>query len=134
AAIADGVIADPARADPVGLYARENDRMCVVPGESGAYRVGVLVSFDDAPGCTARGSATRVGDRLDVALGEAGSCRFTARFEGDRIVFPAQLPDGCDRRCTGRASLAALAVDRLSDGVAEAGAQRDGAGRPLCAS
>ena len=104
----------------------------MVPGQGRAYRIGALVRYDDAQGCTARGTATRTADRLDIEL-DAGGCRFTARFEGDRVAFPAELPAGCDRRCTGRASLGALTAERLSDGTAEALAQQDAGGRPLCA-
>lgn len=135
AAVARGVVADPARVDATGLYAAGEDRLCVVPRAAGAagYRIGMLVRYDEAQGCTARGTAERTGDRLDVELGGgAGECRFAARFEGDRIVLPADLPPACDRVCTGRASLAALAVERLSDGAAEAAAQRDAGGHPLC--
>ncbi|WP_375380897.1 hypothetical protein [uncultured Sphingomonas sp.] len=135
AAQAAGVVADPAHADPIGSYGRDNDRLCVVPGGAGAYRIGVLVRFEDGQGCTARGTATRSGDRLDMSLDmnlDGEPCRVAARFEGDRIVLPAELPPGCDRRCTGRASLAALDVERLSDGTAEATAQVDGKGNPLC--
>ena len=131
AAQAAGIVTDPVRANPVGLYGRDNGRLCLVPEGPGAYRIGILVRFDDGQGCTARGSATRSGDRLDVSL-DGEPCRFTARFEGDRTVLPAELPMECDRRCTGRASLAALDVERLSDGTAEAAAQMDGAGHPLC--
>ena len=131
AAQAAGIVADPAHADPVGLYGRDNDRLCVVPGGADAYRIGVLVRFDDGQGCTARGTAVRSGDRSDMSL-DGEPCRVTARFERDRIVLPAELPAGCDRRCTGRASLAALDVERLSDGTAEAAAQVDGKGDPPC--
>jgi hypothetical protein len=137
AAIAAGIVSDPARADPVGLYAGGDDRMCVVPrGGAGGYSVGIVVRYDDGQGCTARGVAARDGEALRIGLTDGGGddCRFTARFEGDRIVLPATLPEGCDRRCTGRATLAALSVDRLSDGTAEASAQRDRQDEPLCAS
>ena len=135
AAQAAGVVADPAHADPVGLYGRDGDRLCLVPrngqDKRAVYGVGLLVRYDDGQGCTARGNAVRSGERLDLDL-DGDPCRFTARFEGDRIVLPAELPASCDRRCTGRASLAALDVERLSDGIAEAMAQVDGSGHALC--
>ena len=130
AAEAAGVVTDPARVDPVGLYARYTDRICVVPGGAGAYRVGALVSYDGGLGCAASGTATRTGDRLAVRFGE---CRFAARFEGDRVSFPAELPATCASLCTGHATLAALDVDRLSDSPAEAMALRDPNGQALCA-
>ena len=103
AAMARGVVADPAKVDPVGLYGSESDRLCVVPQGDG-YRVGASVDFGEGQGCVATGAATGR-KTLDVRFGEA--CRLTAAIEGDRVTFPATLPAGCDRFCTGRASLAA---------------------------
>lgn len=124
-----GVVSDPARVDPAGLYARDTDRLCLVPDGAGAYRAGALVSYEGGQGCAASGMATRNGDRLDVTLGE---CRFSARFEGDRVSFPSELPAACQTACTGRATLAALAVERLSDSASEAAALHDAHGRALC--
>ena len=129
AAVAAGMVPDPS-ADPTGLYAREEDRLCVVPAAAG-WRVGVVTRLVDEPGCTASGRLTRRGDRLRIELGD--NCGFDARFEGDRIVFPADLPDGCAKGCAGRATLSALDVPMLSDSPAEASALRDGRGRTLCA-
>lgn len=128
AAIAAGMVPDPA-ADPTGLYAREGDRLCVVPAASG-WRVGVITTMVDEPGCTAAGTLDRDGNRLALDLGE--DCAFDARFEGDRIVFPPEVPEGCAKRCAGRATLSALDVPMLSDAPAEAAALRDRRGRPLC--
>lgn len=130
AAEAAGLVTDSARVDPVGVYARDTDRVCVVPGGAGAYRVGALISYDGAQACAAIGTATRTSDRLDVRFGE---CRFAARFEGDRVSFPAELPAACAALCTGHATMAALDVERLSDSPAEAAALRDPKGTALCA-
>lgn len=128
AAIAAGMVPDPT-ADPTGLYAREGDRLCVAPAATG-WRIGILTTLVDEPGCTASGTLDRRGDRLAVDLGNG--CTFDARFEGDRIVFPADLPARCNRGCAGRATLSALDVPMLSDAPAEAAALRDGRGRALC--
>ena len=129
AAEAAGVVSDPARVDPAGLYARDTDRVCLVLDGAGAYRAGALISYDGGQGCAASGTATRSGDRLNVAFGH---CRFAARFEGDRVSFPAELPASCAAVCTGRATLAALSAERLSNSPAEASALRDPHGRALC--
>lgn len=129
AAVAAGMVPDPA-ADPTGLYAREEDRLCVVPAATG-WRVGVATALIDEPGCTASGTLQRRGDRLAIDLGDG--CAFDARFEGDRIVFPADVPEACAKRCAGRASLSALDVPMLSDAPAEAAALRDRRGHALCA-
>ncbi len=129
AAEAAGVVSDPARVDPAGLYARDTDRLCLVPDGAGAYRVGALISYDGGGGCAASGTATRSGDRLEVAFGD---CRFAARFEGDRVTFPAEVPSACNTACTGRATIAALAVERLSDSASEAAALHDAHGQAMC--
>lgn len=131
AAIEAGIIPDPANSDITGLYARESDRVCIVPAASG-YRIGVFVNYDERQNCGGSGSVTRDGETLHIALGDGVTCRFDARFEGDRIVFPARVPEGCNRICLDRASIAALDVTRLSDSVSEAVTLRDARGRLLC--
>lgn len=133
AAIQAGVIPDPDGTDPSGLYARETDRVCIVPTAT-AYRVGVVVDYGDDQRCGGSGTATRVGETLHIELGDAGGCSFDARFEGDRIVFPGRVPDACRQICERRASVAALDVARLSESVSEASTLRDTNGRLLCAS
>ncbi|PVE59966.1 hypothetical protein DC429_06265 [Arthrobacter sp. TPD3018] len=129
AAIRTGLIDDPTRADLVGSWALDTDRVCVVAGAEGLLRLGALVDYGEGQGCAASGPAQRSGDRVRVAF---GTCRFEARFEGDRIVFPAELPASCDSLCTGRASLAALTVERLSTSTAEAETLRTPGGKLLC--
>lgn len=131
AAIAAGVIPDPQSADLTGLYARDTDRVCIVPGRQD-FRIGAYLDYGDRQGCSGTGSAKRAGESLRISFDAAPGCEFDARFEGDRIVFPGQLPPGCARLCEGRASLAAVDVERLSDSPAEAGTLRDPRGRLLC--
>ncbi|WP_085810119.1 hypothetical protein [Sphingomonas sp. TZW2008] len=115
-AINSGIIPNPAALDPIGAYATETDRMCVVP-QLGGYRVGVSVDYGDGQNCIARGTATGR-ETIGVDLGD--DCRFDARYDGVRIVFPAAVPAACARRCTGRTTLTALSAERLSGTVAEA--------------
>ncbi|MEP9401108.1 hypothetical protein [Sphingomonas sp. VNH70] len=129
AAIARGVVRDPASTAITGLYAREGDRLCLVEQDSSA-RVGMFIDYGDGIGCSARGTAERAGDRLAIDLGQR--CRFDAGFDGDRIRFPGALPGSCARLCTRRASLAGLALDRLSESRSEAQALRDPRGTALC--
>ena len=129
AAIERGLVRDPATRDIVGLYARDTDRLCIVP-DGGGYRGAAYVDYGDGIACSGRGPVTRSGDKLRLALGE--DCAVDAVFDGDRITFPAQVPQGCRALCSGRASFAALGVARLSGSVAEAAAMRDGRGRLGC--
>lgn len=133
AAIQAGVIPDPADTDITGLYARDTDRLCVVPGAT-AYRIGVFVDYGDQQSCGGSGTATRVGENVHIEIDGAEGCGFDAHFDGDRIQFPGRLPDACQKICSRRASLTALSVDRLSESVSEASTLRDGKGRLLCAA
>ncbi|KQM88277.1 hypothetical protein ASE67_00475 [Sphingomonas sp. Leaf23] len=125
AAMARGVVRDAAAAEPVGLYAREGDRLCVA-----GQRIGAFVDYGEANGCSARGRFVRAGERLTVDFGKG--CAFEAGFDGDAVRFPGELPAGCEAACRGRASLSGLRFDRLSESGSEAAALRDPTGRGLC--
>jgi hypothetical protein len=131
AAIDAGIIADPANTDPTGLYARDRDKVCIVPSAT-AYRVGVTTDYGDGNTCSGTGQATRAGETLHIDLTSAPGCSFDARFEGDRVVFPGQLPDACMKVCARRASILGLTVERLSDSSSEAQDLRDSRGRMVC--
>ena len=128
AAVARGLVADTQGGSPVGSWASDSDRLCIVP-HGDRLRLGVLVDYGEGQGCAGTGEVRRDADRLKVQL---GSCRFDARYDGDRIAFPAELPSACNALCTGRASLTALAVDRQSASASEAAMLRAPGGRRLC--
>lgn len=129
AAIARGLVADPGAA-ATGSWARETDRLCVVPAGD-RLQLGASVDYGEGQGCAASGTVRRTGKGLRV---EFGACRFDAGYDGERISFPAVLPVACDRFCSGRASLSALTVERLSGSVSEAQTLRGANGRLLCNS
>lgn len=131
AAIDAGIIVDPANTDPTGLYARDRDKICIVPSAT-AFRIGVTTDYGDGNACSGTGEATRAGEALHIDMSSAPGCSFDARFEGDRIVFPGRLPDACLKVCARRASILGLTVERLSDSPSEAGVLRDGRGKMLC--
>lgn len=130
AAIARGVIRDPASADLTGVYARDPGRACVVPAAED-FRIGVSLDYGEGQQCSASGSLVREGGRLAIDLG--GGCAFDARFDGSGIAFPGALPQACAALCTGRATLAGLSVDTLSNSLSEATTLTDARGRTLCA-
>lgn len=132
AAIAAGVIPDPDSADITGLYARDTDRVCVVPAQLN-FRIGAFVDYGPAQSCSASGTATRSGELLHVKFDGAEGCEFDARYEGDRIRFPGEVPPACAKLCTGRASFAALDGELLSNSLSEAQAMRNAKGKLLCA-
>ncbi len=131
AAIERGLVRDPRDTEVAGLYARDTDRLCVVEDDVG-YRVGAFVDYGAGITCSGSGRLTRVANRLHVDFGEQTGCSFDARFEGDRIVFPGQVPDGCAALCTGRASFAGMDMTLLSESRAEAAALRDSRGKLMC--
>jgi len=131
AAIARGLVRDPRDREIAGLYARDTDRLCIVPRDSG-YRIGAYVDYGEHIACSGAGRLSRAGTVLHVELSPV--CGFEARVVANRILFPVAIPDGCAKLCTGRASFSALAASRISDAVSEARALRDPKGRRLCAS
>ncbi|MDF7773984.1 hypothetical protein P1X14_01890 [Sphingomonas sp. AOB5] len=132
AAIERGLVRDPKDTEIAGLYARDTDRICIVPNGNG-YRIGAFVDYGDRITCSGSGTVSRVGEVLRVEMGEGEEkCGFDARFDGDKIVFPGNVPDACSKLCAKRASYAGLEVTRISESEAEAAAMRDSRGRALC--
>jgi hypothetical protein len=131
AAIERGLVRDPKDSEVAGLYVRDTDRVCIVQ-EGMDYRIGAFVDYGDGITCSGTGTLSRAGGTLRVALGGEG-CGFDARFDGEKIAFPGELPDGCKALCSGRASFAGLEVTRMSESAAEAAAMRDASGKRLCA-
>lgn len=128
ASIKAGIVADPATLDPVGAFASDTDRVCLTLG-SGGYRIGAAVDYGEQQGCVARGTAEgREALRIDFGQG----CRMDGRFDGERITFAPTVPAACERRCSGRATLAALSAGKLSGAATEARAMRGPDGMPLC--
>ncbi|WP_343227986.1 hypothetical protein [Stakelama flava] len=131
AAIRRGVIRDPESGVLTGLYARDTDRVCIVPQGMG-YRIGVSVDYGDSIMCSGTGHANRAGETLHIELGGGSACSFDARFDDGHIIFPGKVPPGCEALCTRRASLAGLEVDPISVSRSEAAAMRDSRNRALC--
>ena len=124
-----GIVPDP-NAPLQGSWARDTDRVCVV-GTGKTARIGVSVDYGEDQACAGSGTVKRSGDALKLAF---GACKFDAAFDGDRIVLPAELPEVCESLCTGRASLASVTVDRISESRSEASTLRSSAGKLLCAN
>ncbi|MBB5714069.1 hypothetical protein [Sphingomonas aerophila] len=129
AATGAGLIPDPRHASLTGSWALDTDRACVVPGNKGVSRIGLLVDYGDGQGCAASGTVERDGEQLTV---KAGRCTVKARFDGERMVFPPDLPKDCAALCTGRASLESFTVEQLSGSASEAATLRTPRGQPLC--
>ena len=131
AAIERGLVTDPKDTEIAGLYARDTDRICIVPAALG-YRIGAYVDYGDRITCSGTGTVSRAGEALRIKLGSDDRCSFDAKFQGEKIIFPGALPEGCSRLCAQRASFAGLEVERMSESVAEAAAMRDAGGKRMC--
>ncbi|MGK6321642.1 hypothetical protein ACMGDM_01010 [Sphingomonas sp. DT-51] len=129
AAASAGLVAASAQSRPVGLFAAEAARLCLAPRPDGSVRVGASVDYGAGQRCVARGIG-RVGAALTADLG--AGCTVTLAFDGDSLLVPTTLPTGCDSRCSGRAALAGLRLERWSDSAAEATRTRGADGRLLC--
>ena len=129
AAVTAGLVPDSARAIITGMWSRDSDRMCIVPGDKGGLRIGAVVDYGEGAGCAGSGTARRSRDGLVVTF---GACRIDASFDGERIVFPAEVSSECESLCTGRASFAAMDAAQVSESISEAKALRASTGRMLC--
>lgn len=129
AALARGLVQRDRDVEPTGAYASGGDRACVMPLKAGGYRVGAALDYGDDQHCLAIGTASGRA-RLSVDFG--GGCRIEAAVDADRLAFPATVPAGCERLCSGRASLAALSAARLSSSAAEAARMTTADDRALC--
>lgn len=131
AAIAAGIVRDPADTDITGLYARDTDKVCIVPEVVG-YSIGATTDYGDGIGCSGQGKVTRSGEVLHVEFAGVDGCAFDARFDGERIDFPGNVPAACDKLCSPRATFGALDAERMSGAIAEAATLRDAKGKLLC--
>ena len=123
-----GLVADASA--PRGVFQTDTDRVCLLPAADD-IAIGASVDYGEGQRCVARGRATiGRGQALKVDFG--GDCRFEARLETERLVFPPVLPEACAAACVGRASLSAMSADRLSDAAAEAARTRGADGSLLC--
>lgn len=133
AAIASGQLPDPGELSAEGAYGAQTDigedRLCVVDGENG-LSVGLVVSYGSGGACSGRGTAEHSGNRLRMVL--TPDCRFDARLDNDGVTLPGVLPPACQSLCRGRASLAGVAIPKVSDDLASALALTGLDNRPLC--
>ena len=122
AAIAAGVVRDPAATDIAGLYARDTDRVCIVAGRVG-YRIGAIGRLRRRAGVQRGGNGGAVGRGAERRFRRR--LRFRRAARRSTIAFPGRMPAACDKLCTDRASLTALEADLQSDAASEATTLRD---------
>ena len=128
--------AAPASAGLTGLYeggtAGRPDQLCLVEDKEGSARFGMVVWGSDLHSCLGMGDAKREGARLTLTMAGDSSCRIEARIEGESILLPASVPEGCGYYCGARARFAERKLTRSGATAADARKARDLTGEPLC--
>jgi hypothetical protein len=125
-----------ASASLTGLYeggsASQPDQLCMIDEGEAPARFGLVVWGAENHSCLGAGEAVREGDRLRLTMAGDSTCRIEARIEGDKIVLPAAVPEGCGYYCGARARFAARTLTRTGADEAAARKATDLAGDPLC--
>ena len=125
-----------ASASLTGLYeggsASQPDQLCMIDEGEAPARFGLVVWGAENHSCLGAGEAVRESDRLRLTMAGDSTCRIEARIEGDRIVLPAVVPEGCAYYCGARARFAARTLTRKGADEAAARKATDLAGDPLC--
>ena len=108
-------------------------QMCVVKGQAGDQRFGLIVWGGNQHSCSGSGTVTRTGNRLRLAMTGDSACTIEASISGKTIKLPQTVPQGCAYYCGQRATLGG--AELTQQGTTEQAAMRakDLVGEPLCA-
>ena len=135
AAVDVGLIPGESKIAFEGSFERRSDlgtdRFCAV-ADGDDYRIGLLSVYGADSQCEARGTASRDGENVTIALDGKEECRFIAHFDGIELAFPGVLPDGCATYCSDRASMSGLSYYFVDQGKTAAAAQRGRKLERLC--
>ncbi|MDP8913282.1 MAG: hypothetical protein M3N39_06880 [Pseudomonadota bacterium] len=120
-----------------GLYeggGREpRHQMCVVKGQGGEQRFGLIVWGSNQHSCSGSGTVTRTGDRLRLAMAGDATCTIEASISGKTIKLPETVPQGCGYYCGERATLGGAELTQQGSTEQAAMRAKDLVGEPLCA-
>ncbi len=120
-----------------GLYeggGREpRHQMCVVKGQGGEQRFGLIVWGGSQHSCSGSGTVARTGDRLRLAMAGDSACTIEASISGKTITLPATVPQGCAYYCGQRAALGGAELTQQATTEQAAMRAKDLVGEPLCA-
>ena len=118
-----------------GLYeggGSPRNQMCVVEGEGGEERFGLIVWGSNQHSCMGSGTIARSGDRVRLAMAGDSACTIEASISGKTIKFPSPVPEGCSYYCGTRASLGGAELTQASTTKEAAMRAKDIVGEPLC--
>jgi len=119
-----------------GLYeggqTEPRNQLCLVENSATDTRFGLVVWGAAQHSCSGSGSAERSGDRLRLTMTGDETCAIDARIEGNRVVLPDAVPDGCAYYCGARATMTGARFTQAGTGRDEAIKAKDLVGDPLC--
>jgi hypothetical protein len=108
-AVKVGILPDPDKAEFTGRYETRGDlgtdKLCAVKTAADSFDIGFLSVYGPESKCEATGTAKVNGEQVDIRLIGQSNCRFTARYDGFELRFPAVVETGCAQYCSERASL-----------------------------
>ncbi len=108
-AIEAGILPDPDTTEFAGRYEARGDlgidKLCAVKTAVNSFNVGFLSVYGPESKCEGVGTAQVDGEKVNISLNGKGNCRFTARYDGFELRFPAVVEGSCAQYCSERASL-----------------------------
>lgn len=131
-AVAAGILPDPEKSDLAGRYETRGDigvdKLCAVKTSANSFDIGFLSISGSESKCEGTGSARVDGEKVEIVLNGQGDCKFTARYDGFELRFPAVIDGGCAQYCSDRASFSGTHYFMIEPGNSAA---RDTLGRDI---
>ena len=120
-----------------GLYegagqAGPTSQLCMVDPVGESAQFGLVVWGSNDHSCSGSGTATRSGGRLQLKMTGDEACTIDARIEGNLVVLPDSVPDGCSYYCGARARLDGARFAQVGTGRDDAAKAKDLVGDALC--
>jgi hypothetical protein len=120
-----------------GLYessaqAGPTSQLCMVDPSGETAQFGLVVWGSNDHSCSGSGTATRSGDRLQLKMTGDEACTIDARIEGNNVVLPNAVPEGCAYYCGQRARMDGARFVQVGTGRDDAAKAKDLVGDSLC--
>ncbi|HEX8444919.1 MAG TPA: hypothetical protein VF631_14870 [Allosphingosinicella sp.] len=120
-----------------GLYegagqAGPTSRLCMVDPAGETAQFGLVVWGSNDHSCSGSGTATRSAGRVQLKMTGDEACTIEARIEGNMIVLPNSVPEGCAYYCGERARMDGARFTQVGTGRDDAAKAKDLVGDSLC--
>jgi hypothetical protein len=120
-----------------GLYessaqAGPTSQLCMVDPSGETAQFGLVVWGSNDHSCSGSGMATRSGDRLQLKMTGDEACTIDAQIEGNTVVLPSAVPEGCAYYCGARARMSGARFTQVGTGRDDAAKAKDLVGDALC--